>query len=71
MERDIGDELEVAKTQLKAKTSKVNKDLVDIAEENKKLRESVRKELEEIAKLEHQSESDELRIENLQLKIEK
>lgn len=43
MEREIGDELEIARTELKTKLNKINIDLNIVTEDNKKLRESIRK----------------------------
>lgn len=43
MEREIGDELEAAKGELKSKTTKATIDLTTVTEDNKKLRESIRK----------------------------
>lgn len=58
MEREIGDELHVARTELKSKSNKITAELTAVSEDNRKLRESIRKELEEITRLEHENENN-------------
>lgn len=69
MELSISEELSSAREELKGKTGKAKKMLSERCEENKKLREAIKQEMEAVGKLERNLETDELRIENLQLRI--
>lgn len=70
MERDIQGELEQTEDELKDKKMKADTYLMEVSNGNVKLRESIRKELEGIFKLEHELEEDSLKEQNMQLRIE-